>query len=29
MGKSAKIQTFADDWNFYVSVNSKYKQIGN
>lgn len=25
----AKIQTFPDDWIFYGSVSSKYKQIGN
>lgn len=25
----AKIQTFPDDWIFYGSVTSKYKQIGN
>ncbi|BAY21532.1 site-specific DNA-methyltransferase [Calothrix sp. NIES-2100] len=27
--ESAKIQTFPDDWIFYGSVTSKYKQIGN
>ncbi|WP_373530332.1 DNA cytosine methyltransferase [Nostoc sp.] len=27
--ESAKIQTFPDDWVFYGSVTSKYKQIGN
>ncbi|AFZ56506.1 DNA cytosine methyltransferase [Anabaena cylindrica FACHB-243] len=27
--ESAKIQTFPDDWIFYGSVSSKYKQIGN
>ncbi len=25
----ARIQTFPDDWVFYGSVTSKYKQIGN
>ncbi|WP_016950972.1 DNA cytosine methyltransferase [Anabaena sp. PCC 7108] len=29
VGESAKIQTFPDDWIFYGSVTSKYKQIGN
>jgi DNA (cytosine-5)-methyltransferase 1 len=27
--ESARIQTFPDDWIFYGSVSSKYKQIGN
>ncbi|MDH6088181.1 DNA cytosine methyltransferase [Umezakia ovalisporum] len=27
--ESAKIQTFPDDWIFYGSISSKYKQIGN
>ncbi|MFN6034807.1 MAG: DNA cytosine methyltransferase [Dolichospermum sp.] len=27
--ESARIQTFHDDWIFYGSVSSKYKQIGN
>jgi DNA (cytosine-5)-methyltransferase 1 len=27
--ESARIQTFPDDWIFYGSVTSKYKQIGN
>lgn len=27
--ESAKLQTFPDDWIFYGSVSSKYKQIGN
>lgn len=27
--ESAKIQTFPDDWCFYGSVTSKYRQIGN
>lgn len=27
--ESATIQTFPDDWIFYGSVSSKYKQIGN
>ncbi|MDZ7967111.1 MAG: DNA cytosine methyltransferase [Nostoc sp. DedSLP03] len=27
--ESARIQTFPDDWVFYGSVTSKYKQIGN
>jgi len=27
--ESAKIQTFPDDWIFYGSVSSKYRQIGN
>ncbi|BAZ07001.1 DNA-cytosine methyltransferase [Calothrix sp. NIES-3974] len=26
--ESARIQTFPDDWIFYGSVASKYKQIG-
>ena len=25
----ARIQTFPDDWTFYGSVSSKYRQIGN
>src|SRR3990167_8167342 len=25
----ARIQTFPDDWEFYGSVSSQYKQIGN
>lgn len=29
VGESARIQTFPDDWLFYGSVTSKYKQIGN
>jgi DNA (cytosine-5)-methyltransferase 1 len=27
--ESAKIQTFPDDWIFYGSISSRYKQIGN
>jgi DNA (cytosine-5)-methyltransferase 1 len=27
--ESARVQTFPDDWIFYGSVSSKYKQIGN
>ncbi len=27
--ESARMQTFPDDWIFYGSVSSKYKQIGN
>ncbi|HAA30215.1 MAG TPA: DNA (cytosine-5-)-methyltransferase [Cyanobacteria bacterium UBA8553] len=27
--ESARIQTFPDDWYFYGSVTSKYRQIGN
>ena len=29
VNESAKIQTFPDDWIFYGSISSKYKQIGN
>ncbi|MEA5517310.1 DNA cytosine methyltransferase [Nodularia sp. UHCC 0506] len=29
VSESAKIQTFPDDWIFYGSISSKYKQIGN
>ncbi len=29
VSESARIQTFPDDWVFYGSVTSKYKQIGN
>ncbi|MDH5796361.1 MAG: DNA cytosine methyltransferase [Anaplasmataceae bacterium] len=25
----ARIQTFPDDWEFYGSISSQYKQIGN
>lgn len=29
VSESAKIQTFPNDWHFYGSVTSKYRQIGN